>query len=132
MREDLHGHSPYGDLVGTKIVSADPTTGTIVVEYVARQDFTNRIGIVSGGMLSAMLDSVTGLAALVSLPNELVAVHTTLQIEYVRPARPGPLTGSAEVVEQSDREIRSRGELTAPDGTTIARGEATLRIRSKK
>ncbi len=132
MRKDLHGHSPYGELIGTTILSADAEGKAIEVAYEAREEFTNRIGTVSGGMLSAMLDSVTGLAALVALPEELTAAHTTLRVEYLRPVRPGRLTGRARVLELGEREIQSQGELIDGDGTTVARGEATLRILRKK
>ncbi len=132
MRQDLHGHSPYGELIGTTILSADAEGKAIEVAYEAREEFTNRIGTVSGGMLSAMLDSVTGLAALVALPEELTAAHTTLRVEYLRPVRPGRLTGRARVLELGEREIQSQGELIDGDGTTVARGEATLRILRKK
>ena len=132
MRQDLHGHSPYGELIGTTILSTDAEGKAIEVAYEAREEFTNRIGTVSGGMLSAMLDSVTGLAALVALPDELTAAHTTLRVEYLRPVRPGRLTGRARVLELGEREIQSQGELIDGDGTTVARGEATLRILRKK
>ncbi len=132
MRKDLHGHSPCGELIGTTILSADAEGKAIEVAYEAREEFTNRIGTVSGGMLSAMLDSVTGLAALVALPEELTAAHTTLRVEYLRPVRPGRLTGRARVLELGEREIQSQGELIDGDGTTVARGEATLRILRKK
>lgn len=132
MRKDLHGHSPYGELVGTTIVNADEEGKVIEVTYQAREEFTNRIGTVSGGMLSAMLDSVTGLAALVALPEEMTAAHTELRVEYLRPVRPGQLTGRARVVDLGDRDIQSHGELIDTEGTTVARGEATLRILRKK
>ena len=72
MREDLQVRSPYGELVGTTVLSADVDARTIEVGYEAGHGFTNRIGTIAGGMLSSMLDSVTGLAA---LPEELVAVQ---------------------------------------------------------
>ena len=132
MRQDLHGHSPYGELIGTTILSADAEDKAIEVAYEAQKEFTNRIGTVSGGMLSAMLDSVTGLAALIALSEDMTAAHTTLRVEYLRPVRPGRLSGRARVVEHGDREIRSQGELIDGDGMTVARGEATLRILRKK
>jgi len=119
-------------LIGTTILSADAEGKAIEVAYEAREEFTNRIGTISGGMLSAMLDSVTGLAALVALPEELTAAHTTLRVEYLRPVRPGRLTGRARVLELGEREIQSQGELIDGDGTTVVRGEATLRILRKK
>lgn len=133
VRRDLHAHSPYGELVGTTILRADEEAKSIEVGYEAKEAFTNRIGIIAGGMLSAMLDSVTGLAALVALPEDLVAAHTSLKVEYLGPVHPGRLTGRARVVEHADRDIRSVGELVDAEGRTVARGEASLRVfRSKQ
>jgi len=128
MRKDLHGHSPYGELVGTRIVDADEKGRAVEVTYQARKEFTNRLGTVSGGMLSAMLDSATGLAALVALPEEAAAAHTELRVEYLRPVHPGPLAGRARAIDLGDRDIRSCGELIDTAGNTVARGKAPLRI----
>jgi uncharacterized protein (TIGR00369 family) len=128
IQQRLNRHSRYGELVGRRIRGVDAEGNAIEVTYEAREEFTNRRGTISGGMLAAMLDSVTGLAALVALPEELAAVHTALRVEYLRAARPGRITGRGQVVEQRDRLIRSQGELTDDDGTTIARAEATLRV----
>jgi len=132
MREDLNGQSPYGELIGTSIGRVDSAEKTLEVTYEAKHDFTNRIGTISGGMLSAMLDSVTGLVALAALPDELTAAHTSLKIEYLRPAYPGRLVGRARVVGHKDRDIRSEGELVDSDGQMVARGEATLRVIRKR
>ena len=132
MRKDLHAHSPYGALLGTTIVHADNAAKTVEVSYEAKYEFTNRIGTVSGGMLSAMLDSVTCLGALVALPDEFTAAHTSLKVDYLRPARPGKLIGRARVLKYEDRDIRSAGELFDSEGHMVARGEATLRVIRKK
>jgi uncharacterized protein (TIGR00369 family) len=132
MREDLHGNSPFGELVGRTIVNADADGKAIEAEYEARQEFTNRFGTISGGMLSAMLDSVTGLAALVAVAEELTAVHTALKVEYIRAVRPGRLTGRARVVEHVGREIRSEGELLDAEGNVVARGVAKLKVVRRK
>ena len=132
MREDLSSHSPYGELVGTSIVRVDNTERTLEAAYYARHEFTNRIGIVSGGMLSAMLDSVTGLVALSMLPKDLMAAHTSLRVEYLRAAHPGRLIGRARVMEYTGRDIRSQGELFDSEGRMVARAEATLRVIRKE
>ncbi len=133
MRTDLEGQSPFGDLVGRTIVKADAAAKTVEAAYEAKPEFTNRIGTVAGGMLSAMLDSVTGLAALVALPETLGAVHTSLSVEYLQPARAGRLLGRARVVAQLERDIRCEGELVDAEGTIVARANASLRtVRKRK
>jgi uncharacterized protein (TIGR00369 family) len=132
MRKNLTIRSPWGELIGTTVVRVDDDERALEVEYQAKHEFTNRIGTISGGMLSAMLDSVTGLAALAILPDDLFAAHTSLQVEYLRPAKPGKLIARAKVLEHKNRDIRARGELVDLEGRIVARGEATLRVLRKR
>jgi len=128
MREDLNRQSPFGKLVSTNVIRADPARRAIEVQYEARPEFTNRIGTVAGGMLSAMLDSSTGLAALAVLPEGTFVVHTALHVEYLNPASPGVLVATARILSQIDRDMQTESELSDPDGVIVARGRATLRI----
>ncbi len=121
-------HSPYGQLIGTRILHSDPEQRTIEIEYLADERFTNRIGSVAGAMLAGLLDSVTGLVANVDLQDGLVAVHRSLAVEYHVRAKPGRFIGRGRVVDQDDRDIRSRGELFDPTGERVATAEAALRI----
>jgi uncharacterized protein (TIGR00369 family) len=131
MRQDLQGSSPFGEWLARTVVDVDPKRRTIEIVYEAREEFANRHGTVAGGMLSAMLDSVTGLVALIALPDELTALHTTLDVEYLRPARVGRLIGRGRVLDQTDRDIRSEGELLDADGNVVARARAALRVLRK-
>ena len=124
----ITSESPYGALVGTRILNVDPAGETIEVEYQAHEGFTNRIGTVAGAMIAGLLDSVTGLIANAGLAESEVAVHTSLSVQYHRPATPGTLTGRGRRVERSARDIRSRGELFDVDGYKVASATATLRI----
>lgn len=132
MRKDMRAQSSYGELVGTDIRTFDEAAQSLEVHYTARESFTNRIGTVSGGMLSAMLDSVTGLTALAALPEGVMAAHTALNVEYVRPARPGTIVARGTVLEMGDHEIRTRGVLNDARGRTLAQGQATLRVLRPK
>ena len=127
-RADLHQHSPYGELVGTEILRSDAARGEIEVAYDAHAGFANRIGTIAGAMIAGLLDSATGLAANLDLPVEMAAVHQQLNVEYLRPAAPGRIVGTATVEARSERERRVRGELHDADGNHIASALATLRV----
>lgn len=128
MRGDLNDRSPFADLVGRHVAAANAETGEVEVEYTAQSSFTNRMGILSGGMLSAMLDSVTSLAGLATLPEGGAVVHTELRVRYLKPGKPGKMVGRGRVMERGEREIRTRGELFNEAGELLAEAEATLRI----
>jgi len=128
MRQDLSRHSPFGDWLGRSVVRADTERREVEVHYQAPAEATNRIGTVAGGALAAMLDSLTGLAALSVLPDGVFAVHTALAIDYLRPAAAGRLRGLGRVLELAPPTVRCEGELRDADDRVVARGRASLRI----
>jgi uncharacterized protein (TIGR00369 family) len=134
MRRDLQSRSPAGKVMNTTVIASDADQMSVEVEFDIGLEFTNRIGTVAGGFIAAMMDSVTGLAALSVLPEGQMAVHTKLQLEYLRPGRPGRFVGRGHVTAREGRDIHSEGELVDEAGERVARGGATLRIieRSSK
>jgi uncharacterized protein (TIGR00369 family) len=128
MRDDLTRHSPFGDWLGRSVVRADTDRGEIEVSYHPPAQTHNRIGTLAGGALAAMLDSLTGLAALCALPEDSIAVHTALAIDYLHPARSGALRGVGRALEQNERAVVCSGELFDPDGRLVARARAELHI----
>jgi uncharacterized protein (TIGR00369 family) len=128
MDNDLTRASPFGDWLGRRIVRTDTERGEVEATYHPPDEARNRIGTLAGGALAAMLDSLTGLAALAALPEGASAVHRALSVEYVRPAEPGTLRGTGRVVERSERERVCEGELFDAQGRVVARGRAELRV----
>ena len=114
--------------MGTRILDSDRERGTIEIEYVAKPEFLNRIGTIAGGMISSMLDSVTGLVANEGLPEGHFAVHRELTVRYHAPGAPGRMVGRGEVTSTDGRDLASRGELFDAEGTRIASAEARLRV----
>jgi len=115
-------------LVGRKVLGVDSSTGEVRLAFLARPEFANRHGTVSGGFLAAMLDSVTAAPILASLPEELTVVTTELRVHYERPAQLGELFGCGRISSRDDREVHSEGELTDPAGDVVARATATFRL----
>ena len=120
--------TPGAKLVGREVLDVDSSTGVVRLAFLARPEFANRHGTVSGGFLAAMLDSATAAPILASLPADLTIVTTDLRVSFERPAPLGPLFGSGRVTEKSDREIQSEAELSDPEGNAVARATATFRI----
>ena len=79
-------------------------------------------------MTAGLLDAVTGVVANADLPDDLVAVHKTMLVEYFLPIVPGRITGRGRIVERTERDIRSRGDLFDDSGNQVASAEALLRI----
>jgi uncharacterized protein (TIGR00369 family) len=79
-----------------------------------------------------MLDSLTGLAALCALPEGSVAVHTALEVTYLRSADAGPLRGVGRTLERSERTLTCEGELFDAAGKLVARGRAELCVTTRR
>ena len=124
--------SRFGQWLGAEVVATDSGRRTVEVRYAPRGDATNRFGALAGGVIAAMLDSLTGLAALAALPEGSAAVHRALSVEYLSPAAPGPLRGIGRANAPDGRAITCEGELFGPDGTLVARARAELRVVSPR
>ena len=128
----LTGHSRFGSWLGTEVLAVDAGERTVEVRYQPRDEATNRFGTLAGGVLAAMLDSLTGLTALAALAEGAAAVHRALSVDYLRPAALGPIRGVGRALEQTERTISCEGELFGPDGALVARARAELRVVSPR
>jgi uncharacterized protein (TIGR00369 family) len=127
MSDHMNQMTPAATLLSREVIEAKDT-GEVRVRFLAKHDFTNRHGTVQGGFLAAMLDSATGNALMAMLPPEQTAVHTRLDISFLKPARPGPLTAVARVIERDARSAKVEAEISDDAGTVLATARAELRL----
>ena len=66
---------PFGRWLGMKIIHADPDR--IISELVVREEFTNRNGVLHGGVAMALADNLGGTATFFNLPQG--AATTTIE-----------------------------------------------------
>ena len=83
----------------------------------ARQEFCNPAGFVQGGILSAMLDDTMGPAVFVMTDGKLYTATITMTVNFLAPAKPGPITGEAKVTQLGKTVAFVEGRLTAEDGS---------------
>ena len=128
MRPDIDRPSPFGDWLGRRIVRADTDRGEVEVHYHPPPEARNRIGTLAGGAIAAMLDSLTALAALSALPEGTGAVHTALEVAYLRPGDAGPIRGLGRATAAEGDLVRAEGELRDASDRVFARARAQLRV----
>lgn len=119
---------PAVQLLGYRLLSADPERGEARAEFLARPEFLNLMGNVQGGFLSAMLDAVAATALLAQLPPDQLAPTLELKSSFIRPAPAGRILGSGRVVHRGRSIAFLAGELTTEDGALLATATATVRI----
>jgi len=122
---------PAAVLLGFELVSIDPQAGTIEVAFTATEQFLNPAGTVQGGLLAAMLDDTLGPALVATLSHGEWAPTTDLHVQFLSPARPGRIVGSARVVRRGGQVAFMAGELRDEDGNVLATATATAAIRRR-
>ena len=121
---------PAAKLLGWRLIEVDPDDGTIQVAFTATGQFLNPAGTVQGGFLAAMLDDTLGPAVVATLADGEWAPTANLNVQFLKPAQPGELRGSARIVRRGRDVAFLAGELRDAEGDLVATATATAVIRS--
>ena len=81
--------SPHMREIGAQVVSVEPGRLTFRLDY--RPEFVGHpeTGVLHGGAVTVLLDSVSGLTAATALRRLVPLATLDLRIDYLRPATPG-------------------------------------------
>ena len=119
---------PSSKLLGWHLIDARPQDGWIRIGFDGKTAFCNPAGFVQGGILSAMLDDTMGPAVFVMTDGRLYTATISLTVNFLAPARPGPIIGEAEVVQLGKTIAFVAGKLMTADGTVLATATANARL----
>lgn len=119
---------PSSKLLGWHLLDARPKDGWIRIGFDGKSDFCNPAGFVQGGILSAMLDDTMGPAVFVMSEGKLYTATITMTVNFLAPARPGPLTAEANVTQLGKTIAFVEGRLMAGDGTVLATATSSARL----
>jgi uncharacterized protein (TIGR00369 family) len=119
---------PAASTLGFKLLEIDERKGTVRVQFSARPEFVNPIGVIQGGFLAAMLDDTLGPALVATLGKHEFAPTIELKVNFVRPAQVGTLIGTGRVVARGGSIAFLAGELSTEQGELVATATATARI----
>src|SRR6478609_6888895 len=118
---------PSSRLLGWHLLDARPGDGWIRIGFDGKPDFCNPAGFVQGGILSAMLDDTMGPAVFAMTEGRLYTATITMTVNFLAPARPGPITGEATVTQLGKTIAFVEGRLTDKDGTLLATASSSAR-----
>ena len=119
---------PSSKLLGWHLIDARPKDGWIRIGFDGKIAFCNPVGFVQGGILSAMLDDTMGPAVFVMTDGRLYTATISLTVNFLAPAKPGPIIGEAEVVQLGKTIAFVAGKLIAEDDTLLATATANARL----
>jgi uncharacterized protein (TIGR00369 family) len=119
---------PSAKLLGWHLIDAKPKEGWIKVGFDGKAEFCNPAGFVQGGLLSAMLDDTMGPAVMVMTEGKLYTTTISLTVNFLAPAKPGPITAEAKVTQLGKTIAFVEGRLMAEDGTLLATASVSARL----
>jgi uncharacterized protein (TIGR00369 family) len=120
--------SPSARLLGWRLLDARPWDGWLKVGFDGRPEFCNPAGFIQGGILSAMLDDSMGPAVFVTSDGRFYETTISLTVNFIAPARPGPLIVEAQVIQIGKSIAFMEGKLIGNDGTVLATASTTARL----
>ena len=119
---------PSAKLLGWRLLDARPQEGWIKVGFDGKAEFCNPAGFVQGGLLAAMLDDTMGPAVFMMTEGKLYTTTVSLTVNFLAPARPGPITAEAKVTQLGKTIAFVEGKLAAEDGTLLATASVSARL----
>src|SRR4051794_4874603 len=90
----------------------------------------NPIGVVHGGLVCTLLDTVAGCAVHTTLPAGVAYTSIELKVNYLRPghATSGPPTAMGGVVKPGGRVAFAEGEVRDAQGRPLAPASSSLLV----
>ena len=115
-------------MLGWHLLDARPGEGWLKVGFEGKREFCNPAGFVQGGILTAMLDDTMGPAVLVMSEGKFYTTTISLTVNFMAPAKPGPIIAEATVTQLGKTVAFIEGRLTAADGTLLATASTSARL----
>jgi uncharacterized protein (TIGR00369 family) len=119
---------PSSKLLGWRLLDARPEQGWVRIGFDGKKEFCNPAGFVQGGILAAMLDDTMGPAVFVMTEGRLYTATITMTVNFLAPAKPGPIVGEANVTQLGKTIAFVEGRLTAGDGAVLATATTSARL----
>ena len=100
--------------LGAVIARVKP--GEVEIEMPYRADFTQQHGFVHGGIVTAIVDSACGYAALSLSAPETAVLTVEYKVNFLAPAKGDRLLARGEVVRPGSTVTVCKGDVVAYDG----------------
>jgi uncharacterized protein (TIGR00369 family) len=119
---------PSSKLLGWHLLDARPGEGWIRIGFDGKAEFCNPAGFIQGGILSAMLDDTMGPAVFVMTDGKLYTATITMTVNFLAPAKVGPIVGEAKVTQLGKTIAFVGASLMTQDGTLLATATTSARL----
>jgi uncharacterized protein (TIGR00369 family) len=119
---------PIGELFRMRVV--DVENGRITFSSTPDASMYNPLGMVHGGTVCTLLDTVTGCALHTTLPEGVGYTSIEIKVSYLKAVTmtSGPLTAMGTVVKAGSRIGFTEGKVTDASGALVATATSTLLV----
>ena len=118
---------PIASLLGMSPVSV--TSGDVVFSCLPDESVYNPIGVVHGGLVCTLLDTVAGCAVHSTLPVNVGYTSVEIKVSYLRPVRGGVgLTAHGWVTKPGRRVAFAEADVRDPSGALLATASSTCLV----
>jgi uncharacterized protein (TIGR00369 family) len=114
--------------LGLEFIKADVDAGTIELAFTPTEAFTNPTGNVLGAFQAAMLYDTVGPALLATLEPDQFQSTQQLNVNFLRPLRPGRILARGRVVHRDGDLVFLEASLLDAQEQVIATATATARV----
>jgi uncharacterized protein (TIGR00369 family) len=128
MRASIFDHMkmpPVAALLGWKLIDINVAEKWIKLSFDAKPEFLNPMGNIQGGILAAMLDDTMGPLVVATTNGESFGPTIDLNVSFIRPVKPGPITATAQITGMGTRVAFMEGKLFDANERLCARATAT-------
>jgi uncharacterized protein (TIGR00369 family) len=119
---------PIANLLNMMLTRAD--AGTVTFTCTPDESAYNPIGLIHGGLVCTLLDSVIGCAVQTTLPAGVAYTSVEIKVNYLRPlhANSGELTAHGRTTKPGRKIAFAEGDVRNSDGKIMATASGTCLI----
>ena len=128
LRDGVLAPPPIAQLMQMDVIAVEE--GRVEFSCLVDESVYNPIGVVHGGLVCTLLDTVAGCAVHSTLPRGTGYTSIELKVTYLRPvtADSGPLRAIGRVIKPGRRVAFAEGEVLDAAGRTVATASSSLLV----
>lgn len=122
--------NPLAVAMRARLLAVNLEKGIVELGFTPGEQYLQGANVIQGGMVSAMLDFALGFAALVTVQQSQSVASATLNVSFLRAAKPGTYVARGELERLGRSLAFTRGVLTDSGGLQVATATSVLAIVS--